>query len=372
MGGTTKRTAWLLLSALVLTACGQAEESPMQTSVENPRYRAALILPGSDDYFRTIRAGAVAGAQASGVSLDITADASTAALQQQAIQQAIANGDSGIMITPAGPDVDPFLTLARDKGLKVVQIGGGPAPESGHVDFTTKADDCVVGLAAGQWMGNRMPEASIWWQEQKKTVLVRVIGPTGQLPAATCRDDSFLQGMGIDPTAVDPATGRGSGVYGEFQVPWEVACTVTYRDSLQQVQSDVKACIRERPDVNGIYASDGQLALAAGDGARFAGKTIGVDVVLVTTGATQQSLGLARGTWVAADARPRVRAIGGSAIGALNDLLAGKAPQTQGGKTFGDVGVDLCTDDPRQAVINAVTMSVQDCIDRLSEVPSAP
>lgn len=370
MGDFVKALALLIAPLLALGACGGPD--PLQTHVEQPRYRAALIVPNDNDYYRTIQAGAVETAQSTGMQLDITNDASTAGAQQRAIQRAVQNGDAGILIAPVGPAVDPFLQNARSKGVKVIQLGGGVAQESTQADFTVKVDDCVLGLSLGQWMGNRMPESSVWWPEQKKTVLVRVTGPTGQLPTATCRDDAFLQGMGIDPSAINPATGTGSGTYGPYAVPWEVVCTITDDGDLAKVQEAVRQCILNHPDVNGIYTSDGALAQAAGDGARYAGKTIGVDVVLVTTGATEQSLDLAKGTWVAADARPRVRAIGGFAVGALNDYLAGKTPTTQGGKAFNDTGVDLCTDDPRQAVLNAVTLSIPECLDRLSEIPARP
>lgn len=360
--------ASLAFPLLVLAACG-SEDRAEPILLDAPTESITLIIPDQDtDYFRAIRAGAVESAQERNLQLTIAESASSTAEQIAAVTEAISRGDSGIAISPVSPEVDAALSAARNAGLRVVNIGGTGVTVQ-NADFTVQTDDCVLGLAAGQWMSGRLPEGSIFWPDFQAHFL-RVVGTTGEYPKPTCRDDGWLQGLGIDPAFVKstPEGTNPSGMYAGGVAPFDIPCTIVYQGDLGQVTEDVKACIAENPEINAAYASSGDLAQATGEGLRLAGKTVGVDVLLTTVGGTGDALELADGAWVNATSRPRVRSTGGSAIAALDDLVQGQIPQVQGYKGFWDTGVDLCTDDPQAAVFIAVTMSVRECVDRLSEV----
>jgi fructose transport system substrate-binding protein len=359
------------LAAVVLvsvTACGDGGLA-QPSDVAAPDAAITLIIPDqTSDYFRAIRAGAVDGARDRNLDLTIVEGASSSAEQISAITEAIARGDQGIAISPVSPEVDSALSAARNSGTAVVTIGG-TGVEVKNSDFTVQTDDCVLGLAAGQWISGRLPEGSIFWPDFTAHFL-RVIGDTGEYPRPSCRDEAWLQGAGIDPALIagTPPGNIPSGTYAGGAAAFDIPCTVIFNGDLNQVTEDVRTCVSAHPEINAAYASSGDLARAAGDGLRFAGKTVGVDVLLTTIGGTGEALALARGSWVNATARPRVRATGGSAISALADLIEGRTPTVQGDKSFLDTGVDLCTDQPTTAVFVAVTMSIDACVERLEEL----
>jgi fructose transport system substrate-binding protein len=70
--------------------------------------------------------------------------------QVQAIEDAIARGDSGILITPNGPGVNPAIKKARDAGLYVIALDTPPDPAN-TVDITFATDNFKAGELIGKW-----------------------------------------------------------------------------------------------------------------------------------------------------------------------------------------------------------------------------
>ena len=62
----------------------------------------------------------------------------------QAIENAIARGDKGILITPNGPGVNPAIKKARDAGLYVIALDTPPDPAD-TVDITFATDNFKAG-----------------------------------------------------------------------------------------------------------------------------------------------------------------------------------------------------------------------------------
>ena len=329
----------------------------------------ALIIPDKDsDYFRAIRLGALDAARDQGLEMSIPEAASTTSEQIAAVTEAIGRGDLGIAIAPVGTDVDAALSVARNAGLKVVEVGG-TGIDVANVDFTVQTDDCLLGMAAGQWLAGRMPEGSIFWPDFNAHFL-RVVGATGEYPVPTCRDRAWLEGLGIDPATIEalPPGEMPSGMYSGNVAPFDIPCTIVYAGDLNQVTTDVRECVIAHPEINAAYASSGDLAQAMGDGLRFAGKTVGVDVKVTTVGGTGKALELADGGWVNATSRPRVRSTGYDSVSVLGQLLRGETPEIQGDKSFRDTGVDLCTDESQRTVFVAFTIPIGECVKRLSEI----
>ena len=339
--------------------------SPAPESVES----ISLIIPDQDsDYFRAIRLGALDAARDQGLDMNIPEAASTTSEQIAAVTEAIARGDSGIAIAPVGTDVDAALSVARSAGLKVVEVGG-TGVDVANVDFTVQSVDCLLGMAAGQWLAGRMPQGAIFWPDFNAHFL-RVIGVTGEYPVPTCRDRAWLEGLGIDPATIEalPPGELPSGMYADNAASFDIPCTIVYAGDLHQVTEDVRECVLEHPEINAAYASSGDLAQAMGDGLRFAGKTVGVDVKVTTVGGTGEALELADGGWVNATSRPRVRSTGYDSVASLRQLIRGETPEFQGDRPIRDTGVDLCTDESQRTVFVAFTLPVGACVERLSEV----
>lgn len=355
--GSTRLSGSLiaLASVVVLSACASDSASETASGPE-----MTLILPSTEsDYFQSVKDGAAEAARASSTSLTVVEDASSVARQVAEIRSAVESGADAILIAPVGPEVDGALQSAKDSGVAVVGIGG-----TGHAstvtDFQVQTDDCVLGIAAGQWIQGRMPEGSLLWPEFAAHFLL-VLGDDGELPAPTCRDQGWFEGTGIP---VDTLAQADSGVIptGEFiGIPYSIPCVVRFTGSADVAQQQVTDCVKAHPEINAAYASTGSLARVAGEGLRRAGKTVGVDVMLTTVAGDDEGLELARGTWVNAAARPRATANGGFAVNSALTLLEGRQPEIQGDKPFLDTGVDICTDDPKTAVFTAVTLPVSKC-----------
>ena len=361
----------LAIGAIVLglVASGCLNASDSSSTVPPTGDSVSLIIPDQDsDYFRTIRLGALDSARDQGLDMNIPDAASTTSEQIAAVTEAIGRGDVGIAIAPVGADVDAALSVARNAGLKVVEVGGTGIDVS-NADFTVQTDDCLLGMAAGQWLAGRMPQGAIFWPDFNAHFL-RVVGSTGEYPVPTCRDGAWLEGLGIDPATIEavPSGEVPSGMYANNVAPFDIPCTIVYSGDLNQVTEDVRECVLAHPEINAAYASSGDLAQAMGDGLRFAGKTVGVDVQVTTVGGTGQALELADGGWVNATSRPRVRSTGYDAVTSLGQLLRGETPEIQGDKSFRDTGVDLCTDDSQRTVFVAFSIPIGECVKRLSEI----
>ena len=74
----------------------------------------------------------------------------TSRRQIAAIEDAIARGDDGILITPDGPGVNPAIEKARDAGLYVIALDTPPDPPD-TVDITFATDNFEAGELIGQW-----------------------------------------------------------------------------------------------------------------------------------------------------------------------------------------------------------------------------
>ena len=320
----------------------------------------ALILPSQESaYFESVAEGAREGATNSAVSLEQLPAAPSVGSQVAAVRSAVEQGTDAILIAPVGPEVDAALESARQAGVVVVDVGGtGHASDA--ADFLVQTDDCVLGIAAGQWMQGRMPEGSLLWPEFAAHFLL-VLGDDGEYPIPTCRDQGWFEGAGI-PLDASVQVLEGGVAEGEFAgIPYSIPCVVRYAGDRQTTQEQITACVREHPEINAAYASTGTLARVAGEGLRLGGKTVGLDVVVATVAGEDEGLELAQGSWVNAASRPRARATGGFALASALTLLAGGTPEIQGDKPYLDTGVDLCTDDPQTAVFTAITMSVAEC-----------
>ena len=345
----------VLAAGAVLVGCS----SPASESIDSGT-KVALILPSSDSpYFEEVARGARESAQGASAQLIENVDAASIGSQVAAVRSAIDSGADAIVIAPLGPEIDAAVASARDAGVKVVEVGG-----TGYVsstsDFVVQTDDCVLGIAAGQWLQGRMPEGSLLWPEFSANFLL-VLGNDGEFPEPSCRDQGWFEGTGIPIDALAQAE-AGTVPTGDFVgIPYSIPCVIRYAGDASATQQQITDCVRQHPQINAAYASTGTLARLAGEGLRRAGKTVGLDVVLTTVAGEDEGLDLARGSWVNAASRPRAAATGGFAVASALTLVEGGTPEVQGDKPFLDTGVDLCTDEPKTTVFSALTVPLKQC-----------
>lgn len=357
MRGGSVRGALIALAVSIAAVGCSSEDASDQTE----RATMALIVPSAgSSYFRSVIDGAEEAASASDVVLAVARDSSSVAGQVAAIRSAVESGVDAILISPVGPEVDGAIRSAQEGGLVVVGVGGSGVT-SAAADFLVQTDDCVLGIAAGQWTQGRMPAGSVFWPEFGAHFLL-VLGDDGEYPRPTCRDSGWFEGAGL-PSDVLVQSDSGAMPIGEFSgIPFSIPCIIRFQGDRDLAQRQVTECVRAHPEINAAFASTGSLARTAGEGLRRAGKTVGLDVILSTVSGEDLGLELTRGSWVNAVARPRAAANGGLAVASALTLLRGEMPETQGDKSFLDTGVDVCTNDPQTAVFTAVTRSIEDCL----------
>ena len=116
---------------LVLSACssssGSAETSSAATAAaseaatgEAPVAVTLITKDSNNPFFIAMQEGAKADAVAANVDLTIASGAEDGdeAGQITAIENAVANGQAGILITPNGPGVNSAINKAREAGLR--------------------------------------------------------------------------------------------------------------------------------------------------------------------------------------------------------------------------------------------------------------
>src|SRR4029079_16428296 len=103
-------------------------------------------------FFVAMQNGAKAAAEKDNVKLTVAAGKEDGSedSQVQAIADAVARGDKGILITPNGPGVNPAIKKARDAGLYVIELDTPPDPAD-TVDITFATDNFHAGELIGQW-----------------------------------------------------------------------------------------------------------------------------------------------------------------------------------------------------------------------------
>ena len=249
-----RRAAILLVAAIVTslsaTACGDDAGSGDSISV-------SLITKNSTNpFFVTMQEGAKATATAEGVKLTIAAGKADGdeAGQVQAIENAIARGDKGILITPNGPGVNPAIKKARDAGLYVIALDTPPDPAN-TVDITFATDNFKAGELIGKWtaatLGGKPATIAMLDLFNDKIVSVDYN-----------RDQGFLTGMGID--AKDKKRNGDEDKGGKYSGgTYSIVCNEPTNGAEDGGRTAMERCLTKNPSVNVVYTINEPAAVGA-------------------------------------------------------------------------------------------------------------
>ena len=193
-----KTTALLGAAALALMA-GSASAGDL----------ACLITKNNTNpFFVKMKEGAEKAAAEAGLDFQAYAGEKDgdAAPQITAIENCVAAGAKGILITPSNDSVGPALKDARAAGILVIALDT-PLADTEAQDITFATDNCLAGEAIGQW-------AAGWLNGEKATIAELVIFDDRVVSVDYCRANGFLKGMGIEvPTLEDMTSPAGTGSY---------------------------------------------------------------------------------------------------------------------------------------------------------------
>jgi fructose transport system substrate-binding protein len=297
---------------------------------------ACLITKNNTNpFFVKMKEGAEAAAKDAGVDLQSFAGEKDgdAAPQITAIENCIASGAKGILITPSNDDVGPALKAARAKGVLVISLDT-PLGDAEAQDMTFATDNFEAGILIGQWakatMGDKATSAKIAMLDiNKDNISVDVL-----------RDTGFLKGFGIDVP--------DGKVMGSEKDPRIVGHESSGANP-EGGQKAMETLLAKDPDINVVYTINEPAAEGAFAALKAAGKEKQAIIVSVDGGC------------------PGVASVASGVIGATSQqyplLMASKGieaiaafakdstkPKASDGLTFFNTGVNLITDKPAEGV----------------------
>jgi ABC-type sugar transport system substrate-binding protein len=336
---SVRRAALLLaatLAVLPAAACGD-DKAGGGGSVS-----VALITKNSTNpFFVTMQEGARQAAATEGVKLTVAAGKADGdeAGQVQAIEDAIARGDAGILITPNGPGVNPAMKKARDAGLYVIALDTPPDPPS-TVDITFATDNFKAGELIGKWTAATLGG-------KPATIALLDLFTDKIVSVDYNRDQGFLTGMGIDTkdkkrNGDEEKSGKYSGG------TYTVVCNEPTNGAEDGGRTAMERCLTKNPSVNVVYTINEPAAV----GAQKALKAANVQNALVISidggcdGVKQVKDGLINAT--SQQYPVKMAELGVKAIKQI--ATGGQKPQVTQGLDFYDTGVALVTDKPATGV----------------------
>jgi len=315
----------------------------------------------TNPFFVAMIEGAEEAAAANGVDLTVGSGKEEGDDQGQIdlIENAIAQGQAGILITPMSVNVNDAIGRAREAGLYVIALDT-PTDPPDVVDITFATDNCLAGEAIGQWAAGAL-------NGEDAVIAELVIFDDRVVSVDYCRANGFLTGMGIDvPVLEDMTSPADSGTYSTGAGGnYTIACLEATGANEEGGRSGMENCLAANPDINVVYTINEPTAFGAAVALEAAGKTVGEDVIIVSVdGGLAGVQAVQDGTIQATSQQyPLLMAsLGVEAIKTIAD--GGPAPEnTSANGEFFDTGVVLCTDDPQDTVTSAPQESSQYCID---------
>jgi fructose transport system substrate-binding protein len=254
--------------------------------------------------------------------------------QVQAVENLIAAGAKGLMITPNDSKaIVPSLDKARQAGLLVVALDTQTEPADA-ADVTYATDNYRAGLLIGQWAKAKFE------QENKEAKIAFLDLNAEQVSVDVQRDQGFMEGFGIDV--------KDKNRIGDEDDPRIVGHDVT--DGAEEGgRTAMENLLQKDQGINLVYTINEPAAAGAYEALKAAGKDKDVTIVSVdggcpgvenvksgVIGATSQQYPL------------KMAEMGTKAV--VDFAKDGTKPEPEAGKNFIDTGVTLITDDPQDGV----------------------
>jgi fructose transport system substrate-binding protein len=295
---------------------------------------ACLITKNNTNpFFVKMKEGAEAAATAAGLDFQAYAGEKDgdAAPQITAIENCVAAGAKGILITPSNDSVGPALKDARAAGILVIALDT-PLADADAQDITFATDNFEAGLLIGKWAAAKMGDTS-----GAKIAMLDI--NKDNISVDVARDTGFLVGFGIE---VPDLTVMGSEA--DPRVIGHESSDANNEGGLRAMET----LLAKDPDINVVYTINEPAAEGAYQALKAAGKE-GVLVVSVDggcpgvksvkegiIGATSQQYPL------------KMASLGIEAIAAY--ARDGTKPSVTEGLSFLNTGVNLVTDQPVEGV----------------------
>ncbi len=258
-----KRLITVVISLLIAVSFTPAAMASGKTIV------GLITKTNTNPFFVEMRKGAKQKAKELGIELRTSAgkydgDVDT---QVQAVENLIAAGAKGILITPNDSRaMVPVIQKARKAGLVVIALDTPLEPPSA-ADATFATDNFEAGLVIGKWAKAKM--------EGKKALIAMLDLNVSEISVDVQRDQGFLKGFGID--IKDPSD------IGDENDPRIVGHAVT-KGSEEGGRSAMENLLQKNPGINLVYTINEPAAAGAYEALKAAGREKDVLIVSVDGG----------------------------------------------------------------------------------------
>ena len=289
----------------------------------------------TNPFFVKMREGAEARANELGMNLMAFAGVTDgdAAPQISAIENCVAAGAKGILITTSNDSVTPALIDARAAGVLVIALDT-PLADPEAQDMTFATDNFEAGLLIGKWaaatLGDETANAKIAMLDINKD----------NISVDVQRDTGFLVGFGIDvPDLSVMGSENDARVIGHETSNASVEGGVTAMENL----------LARDPDINVVYTINEPAAEGAYQALVNAGKEEGVLIVSVDGGCP--GVESVKTGVIGATSQQYPLLMASKGVEAVAAFIAdGSKPAASEGLTFFNTGVNLITDKPAEGV----------------------
>ena len=329
--------------ALALGACssGGGSAGGGATGGGGDKIGVALITKDSSNpFFVAMQKGAKEEASKAGIDLTVASGKQEGDDQGQitAIENSIAKGDKGILITPMSTGVNSAMKKARDAGLFVIALDTPPDPAN-TVDITFATDNFKAGTLIGQWAEKQLAG-------KPATIALLDLFNDKIVSVDYNRDQGFLTGMGIDTkdkkkNGDEDKTGKyKSGTY-------TIVCNEAGNGAEDGGRSAMERCLTKNPDINVVYTINEPTAV----GASAALKAQGKNAMIVSVDGGCAGVKSVKSGVIGATAQQyplKMAQLGMEAIKKI--ATGGEKPKTSEGLDFFDTGVALVTDKKAEGV----------------------
>jgi fructose transport system substrate-binding protein len=329
-----------LCAVAALAACSSSSNSGASSSSSggsggSPVGVSLILKTLTNPYFVSMESDAKTAAAKDNVSLTVAAGTKDGDTQTQisAIDNAIARGDKGILITTNGDAVNAALNQAKQAGLFVIALDTAPNPPS-VADITYATDNTAAGKLDGQYAAAALGG--------KPAVIAMLDLFNNQVVSVDIdRDHGFLQGMGIDPgSTTENGQEAKTGTYSSDGGTYTIACHQPTQGAIDGGRTAMENCLSANPNINVIYAINEPAAEGAYNAVKAAGKQNQVQVYAID-GSCSGLKFVSSGEFTADAVQypGKMAALGVDSIAKL--ARGGSKPNVTTGKSFFDTGTAL-------------------------------
>ena len=295
---------------------------------------ACLITKNNTNpFFVKMKEGAEAAATAAGLDFQAYAGEKDgdAAPQITAIENCVAAGAKGILITPSNDSVGPALKAAREAGILVIALDT-PLADTEAQDMTFATDNFEAGLLIGKWaaatLGDGAATAKIAMLDINKD----------NISVDVARDTGFLVGFGIEvPDLTVMGSETDARVIGHEQSD----------ANPEGGQKAMETLLAKDPDINVVYTINEPAAEGAFQALKAAGKT----ALIVSVDGGCPGVANVKAGVIGATSQQYPLLMASKGIEAIVAFAKdGTKPAASEGLSFFNTGVNLVTDAPAAGV----------------------